>query len=67
MTVTGQSVADNLREAPDLKAGQDVILPVEAPITATGERAGEGGEGGRERVGRAGAKKGRQKRGAARR
>jgi len=36
MTVTGQTMADNLKAVPALKAGQDVILPIEKPIKASG-------------------------------
>ncbi|MEW5309609.1 MAG: hypothetical protein WDW38_001487 [Sanguina aurantia] len=36
LTVTGMSMATNLASVPELKAGQDVILPVESPIKATG-------------------------------
>ncbi|MEW5303159.1 MAG: hypothetical protein WDW36_005878 [Sanguina aurantia] len=36
LTVTGKSMATNLASVPELKAGQDVILPVESPIKATG-------------------------------
>lgn len=35
----------NLAEVPELRAGQDVVLPVEKPIKQTGE-AGWGGRGG---------------------
>ncbi len=36
LTVTGKSVAENLKEVPGLKAGQDVILPLEKPIKESG-------------------------------
>eukprot|EP00798_Chlamydomonas_sp_ICE-L_P008684 gene8684-34131_t len=36
MTVTGKTMAENLKSVPELSAGQDVILPVESPIKATG-------------------------------
>ncbi len=36
MTVTGKTLAENLRELPDLKPGQKVIHPLEQPIKATG-------------------------------
>jgi len=36
LTVTGKSLAENLANLPGLKAGQDVIHPVEKPIKATG-------------------------------
>jgi len=36
MTVTGQTMADNLKAVPALKAGQDVIRPIEQPIKASG-------------------------------
>lgn len=36
MTVTGKTLAENLAEVPDLKAGQTVIRPIEEPIKATG-------------------------------
>ncbi len=36
MTVTGKTLAENLRDVPPLKAGQKVIQPVEKPIKATG-------------------------------
>mmetsp|Transcript_9882 Transcript_9882/g.26829 ORF Transcript_9882/g.26829 Transcript_9882/m.26829 type:complete len:245 (+) Transcript_9882:64-798(+) len=36
MTVTCKTLGQNLDEVPELKAGQDVILPVETPIKATG-------------------------------
>jgi len=36
LTVTGQTVAENLRNVPGLKAGQDVFMPVEKPIKPTG-------------------------------
>ena len=36
MTVTGQTVAENLKDLPGLKAGQDVILPLEKPIKDSG-------------------------------
>ena len=31
LTVTGKTIAENLEHAPDLKAGQDVIMPLENP------------------------------------
>ena len=36
MTVTGKTIAENLRALPGLKAGQDVLLPLETPIKASG-------------------------------
>ncbi|GLI69682.1 hypothetical protein VaNZ11_014370 [Volvox africanus] len=36
MTVTGKTVAGNLAEVPELRAGQDVVLPIEKPIKKTG-------------------------------
>ncbi len=36
MTVTGKTLAENLEGLPDLLPGQDVILPFEEPIKATG-------------------------------
>jgi len=36
LTVTGKTVAENLADVPGLKPGQDVILPLEAPIKKTG-------------------------------
>jgi dihydroxy-acid dehydratase len=36
MTVTGKTIAENLRDLPGLKAGQDVIVPLEDPIKPTG-------------------------------
>ncbi|MGR7812393.1 dihydroxy-acid dehydratase [Lacinutrix undariae] len=36
LTVTGKTIAENLLDVPDLKAGQDVIKPVEAPIKVSG-------------------------------
>ena len=36
MTVTGRSLADNLRELPGLVHGQDVVRPIDDPIKATG-------------------------------
>ncbi|MFL6624147.1 MAG: dihydroxy-acid dehydratase [Sulfurifustis sp.] len=36
MTVTGRTIAENLRDLPSFKAGQEVFLPVEKPIKATG-------------------------------
>ncbi len=36
LTVTGKTLAENLASLPGLKAGQDVIHPVEKPIKATG-------------------------------
>jgi dihydroxy-acid dehydratase len=35
-TVTGMTIAENLKDVPNLKAGQDVILPIEKPIKETG-------------------------------
>jgi dihydroxy-acid dehydratase len=34
--VTGRSLGENLAACPPLKAGQDVVLPVETPIKETG-------------------------------
>jgi len=36
MTVTGKTLAENLAKVTGLKAGQDVIKPIEQPIKATG-------------------------------
>ncbi len=36
LTVTGKTLAENLAALPGLKAGQDVIHPLEKPIKATG-------------------------------
>ncbi len=36
LTVTGKTVAENLKDLPGLKAGQDVFLPIEKPIKASG-------------------------------
>jgi dihydroxy-acid dehydratase len=36
MTVTGKTIADNLRHLPGLTAGQKIIHPLEAPIKETG-------------------------------
>jgi dihydroxy-acid dehydratase len=36
LTVTGKTLAENLRDLPGLKAGQTVVQPIEKPIKATG-------------------------------
>lgn len=36
LTVTGKTVAENLKNLPGLKSGQDVFLPIEKPIKASG-------------------------------
>lgn len=36
MTVTGKTIAENLKDLPGLSTGQDVILPVETPIKESG-------------------------------
>ncbi len=36
ITVTGKTVAENLKNLPGLKSGQDVFLPIEKPIKASG-------------------------------
>ena len=36
MTVTGKTLAENLADLPELKQGQDLIKPIEAPIKRTG-------------------------------
>jgi len=36
MTVTGKTLAENLAELPALKQGQDVFMPLDKPIKATG-------------------------------
>jgi len=36
LTVTGKTVAENLADVPDLKAGQDVFMPLDKPIKETG-------------------------------
>ena len=36
LTVTGKTVAENLADVPDLKAGQDVFMPLDKPIKSSG-------------------------------
>jgi dihydroxy-acid dehydratase len=36
LTVTGRTVAENLRNVPGLKPGQDVVRPIEKPLKRTG-------------------------------
>jgi dihydroxy-acid dehydratase len=36
LTVTGNTLAENLENVPDLQEGQDVIMPLDKPIKATG-------------------------------
>jgi len=36
MTVTGKTIAENLKDLPGLKGGQEVILPLERPIKESG-------------------------------
>ncbi|MBN4080236.1 dihydroxy-acid dehydratase [Beggiatoa alba] len=36
MTVTGKTIAENLADLPGLKGGQDIILPLDKPIKASG-------------------------------
>ncbi len=36
ITVTGKTLAENIESAPDLKAGQHIIFPLNAPIKKTG-------------------------------
>ncbi len=36
LTVTGKTLAENLKEVPGLKAGQTIVQPVEKPIKPTG-------------------------------
>ncbi len=36
MTVTGRTLAENLREVPGLEAGQDIVYPLDKPIKSTG-------------------------------
>jgi len=36
LTVTGKTLAENLENVPDLEEGQDVIMPLDRPIKATG-------------------------------
>lgn len=36
LTVTGKTVADNLAELPGLTPGQDVVMPLDKPLKATG-------------------------------
>jgi dihydroxy-acid dehydratase len=36
LTVTGKTIAENLKDLPGLKAGQDIFLPIEKPIKASG-------------------------------
>jgi len=36
ITVTGKTLAENLENVPDLEEGQDVIMPLDKPIKATG-------------------------------
>jgi dihydroxy-acid dehydratase len=35
-TVTGDTIAENLKDVPDLKPGQDVLRPIEKPIKESG-------------------------------
>lgn len=37
MTVTGKTMAENLKEAPTLPQDQDVILPLEKPFAPAGQ------------------------------
>ena len=36
LTVTGKTIAENLKDVPYIKANQDVIMPLTSPIKATG-------------------------------
>ncbi len=36
MTCTGKTIAENLKNVPNLKAGQDVVMPLEKPLKASG-------------------------------
>jgi dihydroxy-acid dehydratase len=36
MTVTGKTIAENLKDLPGLKSAQDVIMPIERPIKESG-------------------------------
>ena len=36
LTCTGKTVAENLKDLPDLSEGQDVVLPIEKPYKSTG-------------------------------
>ncbi len=36
LTVTGRTVAENLKDLPGLKAGQDVFMPIDKPIKSSG-------------------------------
>ena len=36
LTVTGKTVRENLKDAPGLKAGQDIVRPLSNPLKATG-------------------------------
>lgn len=36
LTVTGKTLAENVKDLPGLKAGQKIVQPVESPIKATG-------------------------------
>jgi dihydroxy-acid dehydratase len=36
MTVTGKTIAENLKDLPGLKPGQDVFMPMEKPIKSSG-------------------------------
>lgn len=36
LTVTGKTIAENLRDLPGLKPGQDVFMPIEKPIKESG-------------------------------
>jgi dihydroxy-acid dehydratase len=36
LTVTGKTIGQNIENLPDLKAGQDIVQPVEKPIKKTG-------------------------------
>ena len=36
LTVTGKTIAENLKDVPGLRAGQEVVMPFEKPLKATG-------------------------------
>ncbi len=36
LTVTGKTIAENLKDLPGLKSGQDVFMPIETPIKPSG-------------------------------
>jgi len=36
MTVTGKTIAENLKDLPDLTEGQDIVMPLDKPLKPTG-------------------------------